>query len=90
MVSIQTKNICMLVAYILAAILGYFSYFLDTHPQEYNFYFLMTLLSTVGFGDLSPTRSASRVLAACAMLCLVVANILGSWDGELSLSNMKS
>lgn len=54
----------------------------EREPSDFN-YFLMTVLSTVGFGDITPPRGAPRTLITIGMFFIFLANIVGCWEGAI-------
>ena len=82
----RRKNILVVVCYLLALIFIVAAYMNLKNPPPNGAYFVFTVLSTVGFGDISPSQAEeknSRILATFAMFALTLANIIGSWDGPL-------
>jgi len=83
---IRRKNYLMAFCYLVASIFIIAAYYQMQSPPPNVAYFIFTVLSTVGFGDISPSQKeelTGRILATIAMIAITLANIIASWEGPL-------
>ena len=83
---VRRKNILVVICYLVALCFTVAAYWTMKNPPPNSMYFIFTVLSTVGFGDISPSNQeefVGRILATFAMVAITLANIIGSWEGPL-------